>query len=168
MSCKKKSNKHVDKVKKSIVKLISSQSWKQGGYVMSGKAEPNVVPLCDVLLVLLIIFMVITPMIQKGVDVKLPDTTTEQSSAPVGVIVMTLHKNMKVDINQRYMDFDLVQNELRAIYAPRQDKTIFIRADARILYSKVIELMDIARGAGVEVLGIIPEYFTEEEETENL
>lgn len=168
MSCKKKSNKHVDKVKKSIVKLISSQSWKQGGYEMSGKAEPNVVPLCDVLLVLLIIFMVITPMVQKGVDVKLPDTTTEQSSAPVGVIVMTLHKNMKVDINQRYMDFDLVQNELRAIYAPRQDKTIFIRADARILYSKVIELMDIARGAGVEVLGIIPEYFTEEEETENL
>jgi len=130
-------------------------------------AEPNVVPLCDVLLVLLIIFMVITPMVQKGVDVKLPDTTTEQSSAPVGVIVMTLHNNMKVDINQRYMEFDLVQNELRAIYAPRQDKTIFIRADARIPYSKVIEIMDLARGAGVEVLGIIPEYFTEEE-TENL
>jgi len=130
-------------------------------------AEPNVVPLCDVLLVLLIIFMVITPMVQKGVDVKLPDTTTEQSSAPVGVIVMTLHNNMKVDINQRYMEFDLVQNELRAIYAPRQDKTIFIRADARIPYSRVIEIMDIARGAGVEVLGIIPEYFTEEE-TENL
>ena len=131
-------------------------------------AEPNVVPLCDVLLVLLIIFMVITPMVQKGVDVKLPDTTTEQSSAPVGVIVMTLHNNMKVDINQKYMEFDLVQNELRAIYAPRQDKTIFIRADARIPYSRVIELMDVARGAGVEVLGIIPEYFTEEEETENL
>ncbi|HDZ26922.1 MAG TPA: biopolymer transporter ExbD [Candidatus Aminicenantes bacterium] len=135
---------------------------------MSSIAEPNVVPLCDVLLVLLIIFMVITPMVQKGVDVKLPDTSTEQSSTPVGVIVMTLHNNMKVDINQRYMEFDLVQNELRTIYAPRQDKTIFIRADARIPYSKVIELMDIARGAGVEVLGIIPEYFTEEEETENL
>jgi biopolymer transport protein ExbD len=112
--------------------------------------------------------MVITPMVQKGVDVKLPDTSTEQSSIPASVIVMTLHKNMKVDINQRYMEFDLVHNELRAIYASRQDKTIFIRADAKTLYSKVIELMDIARGAGVEVLGIIPEYFTEEEETENL
>ena len=66
------------------------------------------------------------------------------------------------------MEFDLVQNELRAIYAPRQDKTIFIRADARIPYNRVIEIMDIARGAGVEVLGIIPEYFTEDEETENL
>ncbi len=133
---------------------------------MRQSAEPNVVPLCDVLLVLLIIFMVITPLVQKGVDVKLPDTSTEQSAAPVNVIVMTLHKNMKVDINQRYMEFDLVQNELRTIYAPLQDKTIFIRADARIPYSKVIELMDIARGAGVEVLGIIPEYFTEEEEEE--
>jgi biopolymer transport protein TolR len=112
--------------------------------------------------------MVITPMVQKGVDVKLPETTTEQSAAPAGVIVMTLHKNMKVDINKRYMDFDLVQNELRTIYAPRHDKTIFIRAEARIPYSRVIEIMDIARGAGVEVMGIIPEYFTEEEETENL
>ncbi len=136
---------------------------------MPGKAEPNVVPLCDVLLVLLIIFMVITPMVHKGVDVKLPDTSTAKEEKIANVIVMTLHKNMKVDINQRYMDFDLVQNELRAIYAPRQDKTIFIRADARILYSKVIELRDIARGAGVEILGIIPEYFTEEEEeTEQL
>jgi len=135
---------------------------------MTTRAEPNVVPLCDVLLVLLIIFMVITPMVQKGVDVKLPETTTEQSATPAGVIVMTLHNNMKVDINQRYMEFDLVQNELRNIYAPRQDKTIFIRADARIPYSRVIELIDIARGAGVEVMGIIPEYFTEEEETGNI
>jgi len=135
--------------------------------MMRASAEPNVVPLCDVLLVLLIIFMVITPMVQKGVDVKLPDTSTESSGRVAGVIVMTLHNNMKVDINQRYMEYDLVQNELRSIYAPRQDKTIFIRADARVPYSRVIELIDIARGAGVEVLGIIPEYFTEEEETGN-
>lgn len=130
---------------------------------MAQKAEPNVVPLCDVLLVLLIIFMVITPLVQKGVDVKLPETTQDTSATPAGVIVMTLHKDNKVDINNRYMEFDLVENELRNIYAPRQDKTIFIRAEARILYSRVIELIDIARGAGVEVLGIIPEYFTEEE-----
>ncbi len=135
---------------------------------MRQSAEPNVVPLCDVLLVLLIIFMVITPMVQKGVDVKLPDTSTEQSAAPAGVIVMTLHKNLKVDINRNFFEFNLVEDELRRLYASRQDKTIFIRAEARIPYSRVIEIMDIARGAGVEVLGIIPEYFTEEEETENL
>ena len=135
---------------------------------MPAKAEPNVVPLCDVLLVLLIIFMVITPMVQKGVDVKLPETTTEQSAAPVGVIVMTLHKNLKVDINRNYFDFNLVEEELRRHYAPRQDKTIFIRAEATVPYSTVVELMDVARAAGVEILGIIPEYFTEEEETGNI
>ncbi len=135
---------------------------------MRQSAEPNVVPLCDVLLVLLIIFMVITPMVQKGVDVKLPDTSAEQSAAPAGVIVITLHKNLKVDINTNFFDFNLVEDELRRHYAPRQDKTIFIRADARIPFSKVIELMDIARAAGVEILGIIPEYFTEDEETVNL
>jgi biopolymer transport protein ExbD len=162
MPDRKKSNKHVDKAKIPIVKLILDNPGNKED-LMAARAEPNVVPLCDVLLVLLIIFMVITPLVQKGVDVKLPETTTEQSSAPAGVIVMTLHKDMKVDINQRYMDFNLVQNELKTIYAPRQDKTIFIRADAKVPYSRVIELIDIARGAGVEVLGIIPEYFTEEE-----
>jgi biopolymer transport protein TolR len=136
--------------------------------MMPSIAEPNVVPLCDVLLVLLIIFMVITPMVQKGVDVKLPDTSSEQSSTPAGVIVVTLHKNLKVDINRNFFEFNLVEDELRRTYAPRQNKTIFIRAEATVPYKKVVELMDVTRAAGVEILGIIPEYFTEDEETENL
>lgn len=129
---------------------------------MGKAAEPNVVPLCDVLLVLIIIFMVITPMVQKGIDVKLPETTSEPGAAPPGLLVMTLHKNMKVDVNKIYFEFDKVFDWLRQQYSTRQDKTIFIRAEARVPYSKVIELIDIARGAGVEVLGIIPEYFEEE------
>ncbi|MBL7083116.1 MAG: biopolymer transporter ExbD [Candidatus Aminicenantes bacterium] len=130
---------------------------------MVAKAEPNVVPLCDVLLVLLIIFMVITPSVQRGMDVKLPETTSDSSATPAGVIVMTLHKNGKVDINLQYYEIELLQSALEGIYAPRQDKTIFIRAEAGILLSRVIEIIDIARGAGVEVLGIIPEYFEEED-----
>jgi biopolymer transport protein TolR len=130
---------------------------------MAAKAEPNVVPLCDVLLVLLIIFMVITPMVQKGIDVKLPETTTDATAAPSNVIVMTLHKNGQVDINNQYYELDLVQDQLKIIYSTRQEKTIFIRADAKLPYSRVIELIDIAKGAGVEILGIIPDYFTEEE-----
>lgn len=130
---------------------------------MSSKAEPNVVPLCDVLLVLLIIFMVITPMVQKGIDVKLPETTADTSATPQGLIVLTLKKDMSVLINQEAIDFNMLQDRLRNIYASRQDKTIFIRADAKVSYSKVIDLIDIAKGAGVEVTGIIPEYFTEEE-----
>lgn len=130
---------------------------------MAARAEPNVVPLCDVLLVLLIIFMVITPIVQKGIDIKLPETTADVSSAPSNVIVMTLHRDEKVDINQQEYDLSLVQDQLKIIYSTRQDKTIFIRADAKLPYRSVIELIDIARGAGVEILGIIPEYFTEEE-----
>jgi len=131
---------------------------------MATKAEPNVVPLCDVLLVLLIIFMVITPIVQKGIDIKLPETSTDTSGGmPTGLIVLTVKKDATVLINQTSVELKVLQEELRRIYSARQDKTIFIRADAKIPYSRVIEVIDIAKGAGVDVLGIIPEYFTEEE-----
>jgi len=131
---------------------------------MATKAEPNVVPLCDVLLVLLIIFMVITPIVQKGIDIKLPETSTDTSGGmPTGLIVLTIKKDTTVLINQEQIELRNLQDRLRIIYSARQDKTIFIRADAKIPYSRVIEVIDMAKGAGVDVLGIIPEYFTEEE-----
>jgi biopolymer transport protein TolR len=131
---------------------------------MAAKAEPNVVPLCDVLLVLLIIFMVITPIVQKGIDVKLPETSTDTGGGmPTGLIVLTMKKDLSVLINQQSVDLKMLQDELRRIYSARQDKTIFIRADAKLPYGRIMEMIDIAKGAGVEVLGIIPEYFTEEE-----
>jgi biopolymer transport protein TolR len=131
---------------------------------MATKAEPNVVPLCDVLLVLLIIFMVITPIVQKGIDIKLPETSTDTSGGmPTGLIVLTVKKDTTVLINQEQIELRNLQDRLRTIYSARQDKTIFIRADAKIPYSRVIEVIDMAKGAGVDVLGIIPEYFTEEE-----
>jgi len=126
-------------------------------------AEPNVVPLCDVLLVLLIIFMVITPMVQRGIDVRLPEVASgEASGQPVGLIVCTLKKDLTIDINnQNYPDFRTAGDELRRLYSTKTDKTIFLRADVKVPFSKVVDLIDICKGAGVDTLGLVPEFIDE-------
>jgi biopolymer transport protein ExbD len=126
------------------------------------KSEPNVVPLCDILLVLLIIFMVITPVMQKGIDVKLPETSSDTGSGgagPAGAIVLTLESDQTIKINQDLIELNLLESTLRDLYQTRTDKTIFIRADETLYYKDVLHIIDIAKGAGIEVLGVIPERY---------
>lgn len=126
------------------------------------KSEPNVVPLCDILLVLLIIFMVITPVMQKGIDVKLPETQAAGEGGgaqDARGIVLTLESDQTVKINQDPVDLSLLENTLRDLYQTRTDKTIFIRADEGLYYKDVLRIIDIAKGAGIEVLGVIPERY---------
>lgn len=126
------------------------------------KSEPNVVPLCDILLVLLIIFMVITPVMQKGIDVKLPETQPAGEGGgaqDVRGIVLTLESDRTVKINQDVVDMNVLENTLRDLYQTRTDKTIFIRADETLNYQDVLRIIDIAKGAGIEILGVIPERY---------
>ncbi len=126
------------------------------------KSEPNVVPLCDILLVLLIIFMVITPVLQKGIDIKLPETSAadEGGGGPSNAIVLTMERDRTIKLNQDVIELNLLESRLRDMYQIRQDKTIFIRADESLPYQDVLRIIDIAKGAGIETLGVIPERYT--------
>lgn len=129
------------------------------------KSEPNVVPLCDILLVLLIIFMVITPVAQRGIDIQLPETQSEGGTPDSGKIVLTIEKDQKILLNQLPVDKDMLFDKLKETYQIRPDKTIFIRADSSLTYDYVLGIIDIAKGAGIETLGVMTTNYTTEDIT---
>ena len=131
----------------------------------ASKSEPNVVPLCDILLVLLIIFMVIMPVSQKGIDVQLPETQSQSegsSQQSKSGIVLTLERDQTLTLNRDPVTLDMLEDKLRETYQTRSDKTIFIRADKSVLYKDVLKLIDIAKGSGIEVLGVMTQIYESE------
>ena len=120
--------------------------------------EPNVTPMIDVLLVLLIIFMMAIPMMRKAIDVQLPDPTPQQVSAnqPVNQIVLQVLPGGKYKINSEDVTKDRLGARLKEIYDPRPEKIIFIKGDPKVKFQDVVTAMDISRGAGVKVIGLPP------------
>ena len=120
--------------------------------------EPNVTPMIDVLLVLLIIFMMVIPMSRRAIDLQLPDPNPQvaQPNAPVDQIVLEVMKGEQFAINKKAVAKADLFNELKGIYEGRPDKIIFIKGDPTIKYQEVIWAMDQARGAGVLVIGAAP------------
>lgn len=131
---------------------------KQGG--QGGlENEPNVVPMIDVLLVLLIIFMAALPSMRKAIDVQLPDPNPQQAVANPNSdqIVLEVLPGPEYSINQKIkVDKAGLGAELKRIYDPRPEKIIFVKGDPAAKYQDIIEAMDIARGAGVKVIGVPP------------
>ena len=121
-------------------------------------AEPNVVPMIDILLVLLIIFMVSQPMSRMALNVQVapPDTRTAQESAANNQIVLELPDAGGYLINQQPVPVNQLDAQLHTIYDPRPAKLLFIKAGRNRIYQDVIDAMDVARGAGVQIIGFTP------------
>ena len=120
--------------------------------------EPNVIPMIDILLVLLIIFMIIQPMMRKAIDLQLPDPTPQAGPPPANVdqIVLEIGPNMQMSINKNPVTKDALAGRMKEIYDPRPSKVLFVKADGTNKYQDVIWAMDVARGAGVKVIGVPP------------
>jgi biopolymer transport protein ExbD len=117
----------------------------------------NVTPMIDVLLVLLIIFMLVVPMSRKAIDLQLPDPNDQQQSAnPPPQIVLEVLPGDKFLLNKEPLTKQTLFKRLKEIYDPRPEKIIFVKGDPKSKYSEVIYAMDVARGAGVKVIGVSP------------
>ena len=120
-------------------------------------ADINVTPLVDVMLVLLVIFMVTAPMMQQGVQVNLPKANTKAMTPQDEAVVVSVDKSGKVFINKDEIPAADLRNRLADMFATREKKEVFLKADAGVPYGEVVRAMADIKGAGIERLGMVTE-----------
>lgn len=125
-----------------------------GGY----KSDINITPLVDIVLVLLIIFMVITPLLQMGYDIKVPPKAQlDQPLPPSDQLIVSITPSGRLYLNKEQLDKQQLGLRLSEILKNRRDKTVFFSADDAVTYGDVAAVMDIVRTAGAKNLGIVLE-----------
>jgi biopolymer transport protein TolR len=120
----------------------------------SNLSEINIVPLVDIMLVLLIIFMVTAPMIQTGINVDLPSAETK-SDPSEGGLVLTITKDRYIYMEDKIINLYLLESRLKNYFFNRKKKIVFLKADKDVPYGYVINVMDLVKKSGIESVGLI-------------
>jgi len=120
-------------------------------------SEINVTPFVDVMLVLLIIFMVTAPLMQQGIDVDLPETSTQPLRVKDEPLIVSVKKDGKYFVGRKEIPLEDLQAKLEAIFEGRDSKEVFLRADQDAAYGVVVKALAAARAAGAKQLGMVTE-----------